>query len=300
MTIRVRLLAGRTIVPVVALALLGIVLAPASVGAHAGNTDPNVIHACVNNLTKIIRDVGVSGTCLTSPSVAAEIAEHWARVGPAGAQGAVGPQGPQGPAGPAGAQGDTGVQGPQGPQGATGPQGPAGPIGPQGPRGPGFDAFATIRGQVLACVPTSVAGTQVYIPGRNFAKTDATGVFELTPVPPGTYDLIVEPPGVTPGRCPALVSSPVKSGTSSRSRRPTSHPTRATVEPAELYVVTADRAWTEYAHFRSSRLPRGLSRKSDFRPLRNNAHDNVGLTRPVYEGPRAGPEGRWNATRREL
>jgi len=199
MTIRVRLLAGRTIAPVVALALLGIVLAPASVGAHAGNTDPNVIHACVNNLTKIIRDVGVSGTCLTSPSVAAEIAEHWAIVGPAGAQGAVGPQGPQGPAGPAGAQGGTGVQGPQGPQGATGPQGPAGPIGPQGPRGSGFDAFATIRGQVLACVPTSVAGTHVYIPGRNFAKTDATGVFELTPVPPGTYDLIVEPPGATPG-----------------------------------------------------------------------------------------------------
>src|SRR5262249_1450260 len=186
MTFHERLLAGRAIVFVLAFVLLGVVLAPVSVSAHAGNSDPNVIHACVNNSNGVDRIVGVSGTCLVS-----EHAVHWAIAGPAGtpgAQGPAGPQGPTGPAGPAGPKGDTGAQGPQGPQGATGPQGPAGPTGPQGP---GFDAFGTIRGLVVACFPTSVAGTQVYIPGRNFAKTDATGVFELTPVPPGKYDLIV-------------------------------------------------------------------------------------------------------------
>src|SRR5262245_22270878 len=199
MTIRERLLAGRAIVFVLAFALLGVVLAPVSVSAHAGNSDPNVIHSCVNNSNGVDRIVGVNGTCLVS-----EHAVHWAIAGPAGtpgAQGPAGPRGPTGPAGPAGPKGDTGAQGPQGPQGATGPQGPAGPTGPQGP---GFDAFGTIRGLVVACFPTSVAGTQVYIPGRNFAKTDATGVFELTPVPPGKYDLIVEPPGVTPGNMPGI------------------------------------------------------------------------------------------------
>jgi|SRR5436309_4376265 len=135
MTIRVRLLAGWAIVPVIAFALLGIIMAPASVSAHGTNNDPNLIHACVNNITKIIRDVGLSGTCVTSPPVAAETAEHWAIVGPAGAQGAVGSQGPQGPAGPIGPQGSIGPQDSEGPQGATGPQGPAGPAGPQGPRG---------------------------------------------------------------------------------------------------------------------------------------------------------------------
>src|SRR5262245_597048 len=56
--------------------------------AHAGNTSPSVIHACVNRTNGNTRIVGPTGSC-----TAAEDATHW---------GIVGPQGPQGPAGPAG------------------------------------------------------------------------------------------------------------------------------------------------------------------------------------------------------
>ena len=34
--------------------------------AHAGNDDPNVVHACIGNVTKVVRVVGVSGSCITS------------------------------------------------------------------------------------------------------------------------------------------------------------------------------------------------------------------------------------------
>jgi hypothetical protein len=61
------------------------------VGAHAGNTSPSVIHACVNRTNGNTRIVGLTGSCSS-----AEDASHW---------GIVGPQGPQGPAGPAGPAG---------------------------------------------------------------------------------------------------------------------------------------------------------------------------------------------------
>src|SRR5262249_35012524 len=112
------LLASRAIVSVLA-ALLGVVFAPVSVSAHAGNNNPNVIHACVNNVSMLIRDVGAVGACLTP-----ERAEHWAIVGPAGPQGPVGPAGPQGPQGNAGPPGLPGPQGPIGPKGDTGLSGP--------------------------------------------------------------------------------------------------------------------------------------------------------------------------------
>src|SRR5262249_19770685 len=102
-----------------------------SVSAHAGNNDPNVIHACVNNVSMLIRDVGVVGACLTP-----ERAEHWAIIGPSGPQGPAGPAGAQGPAGPIGPQGPAGPKGDRGSQGPSGPQGPAGPAGAQGPAGP--------------------------------------------------------------------------------------------------------------------------------------------------------------------
>src|SRR5262249_28117330 len=121
MTFHERLLAGRAIVAVLAFMLLGVVLAPVSVSAHAGNTDPNVIHSCVNNSNGADRIVGGSGTCLTS-----EHAVHWAITGPAGTQGVPGPAGPAGPQGPPGPAGATGPQGPIGPKGDTGPTGPAG------------------------------------------------------------------------------------------------------------------------------------------------------------------------------
>jgi len=61
---------------------------------HAGDNDPTHIHACVGNTSRIVRDVGVNGTCIANPPQLAETAKHWNITGPAGAQG------PQGPAGP--------------------------------------------------------------------------------------------------------------------------------------------------------------------------------------------------------
>jgi hypothetical protein len=108
---------------------------PAVASGHAGNTSPDVIHACVNNLTKIARIVGVTGSCLTTPSSLAETAAHWGG-GSEGPVGPAGPSGPAGPAGPAGPQGPTGPTGPAGAQGAAGSQGPQGPQGPAGVAGP--------------------------------------------------------------------------------------------------------------------------------------------------------------------
>src|SRR5262249_15735262 len=124
MTVNVYVVAGRAIFAVLALIVFGITSTPASVRAHAGNTDPNVIHACVNNVNGGDRIVGVTGTCSGS-----EHAVHWAIAGP------IGPQGPKGDTGGTGSQGPTGPQGHQGPQGIQGPQGPIGPAGPQGPKG---------------------------------------------------------------------------------------------------------------------------------------------------------------------
>lgn len=82
---------------------------PSVAGAHAGNSDPGVIHACVHNVSKEVRIVGVTGTCRPE-----ETAEHWQIVGP------------QGPAGPKGDKGDTGDKGDKGDKGDPGDPGPAG------------------------------------------------------------------------------------------------------------------------------------------------------------------------------
>jgi hypothetical protein len=105
-----------------------------SVFAHAGNSDPNVVHACVNEGSNLVRIVGVNGSC-NNP----ETPVHWSIVGP---QGPAGPAGPQGPAGPAGPQGPAGPAGPQGPAGPAGPQGPAGPTGLQG--APGVSGYQIV------------------------------------------------------------------------------------------------------------------------------------------------------------
>src|SRR6185503_14164710 len=64
---------------------------------HAGNTDPNTIHACVAPKDGNTRIVGVNGACKNG-----ETASHWGITGPAGLQGQTGPTGPEGPPGPAG------------------------------------------------------------------------------------------------------------------------------------------------------------------------------------------------------
>jgi hypothetical protein len=95
---------------VTALVLLAI---PALAGAHVGNADPNVVHACVGNASKIVRIVGVNGVCISSPLWLAETPAHWPQ------QAAAGPQGPKGD------QGDQGIQGIQGPPGASSAAAPA-------------------------------------------------------------------------------------------------------------------------------------------------------------------------------
>jgi hypothetical protein len=90
------------------LTLLAIVITsalPSIAYAHAGNGDPNVIHACVGNLTKVVRIVGINGACLIAPAAIAETPVHWHTAGPPGEPGKQGPEGPVGPIGPMGPSG---------------------------------------------------------------------------------------------------------------------------------------------------------------------------------------------------
>ena len=125
------------------LAIAGISV-PESVLAHAGTTDPLLIHACVKKRGKSVRIVSPGARKCRK----GESAIHWSGNGPTGDGGAIGSVGPQGPAGadgatgPAGADGTDGVNGaigpvgPQGPAGADGTDGVDGAPGPQGPAGP--------------------------------------------------------------------------------------------------------------------------------------------------------------------
>jgi len=74
-----------TVATVVALAI------PTIASAHAGNNDPNVVHACISNGSKAVRIVGVSGSCL-----AAETPTHWDIQGPQGEPGTDGTDGTNG------------------------------------------------------------------------------------------------------------------------------------------------------------------------------------------------------------
>lgn len=90
---------------------------PALAAAHGGNNDPNMVHACVGNASKVVRIVGVSGSCIASPPILAETAVHWPQVAASG---------PQGPKGDKGDKGDQGIPGPQGEHGTNGVDGAAG------------------------------------------------------------------------------------------------------------------------------------------------------------------------------
>ena len=37
-------------------------------GAHSGNTDPNVIHACVNKSSGAVKIIGLAGACASNHS----------------------------------------------------------------------------------------------------------------------------------------------------------------------------------------------------------------------------------------
>lgn len=87
---------------------------PESVSAHAGTSDPNLIHACVKGRDKVVRIVGP-----TARTCEREFGRpvHWSITGPqgqAGAQGPAGPAGAPGPAGPAGTNGTDGLAGADG------------------------------------------------------------------------------------------------------------------------------------------------------------------------------------------
>lgn len=63
---------------------------PSTAGAHAGNNDPTLLHICIGNVSKVVRSVGVSGSCISGPPVVAETADHWPKEtisGPGGNKG---------------------------------------------------------------------------------------------------------------------------------------------------------------------------------------------------------------------
>jgi len=153
---------------------------PTIVGAHAGNNDPSVIHACFNAVNGNTRIVGVTGEC-RSP----EVAVHWGVTGPAGATGptgATGAMGATGATGAAGATGATGATGLTGPTGATGAIGATGPTGPAGPTGATGAAGAGISvGAVANQAGTLLFGTD----GVTVTKT-GTGSYHIT-IPAGIF-----------------------------------------------------------------------------------------------------------------
>ena len=92
-------------------------------------------------------------------------------------------------------------------QGPEGPPGPDGPQGPQGPPGLGLQS-GSIAGQVALCsgLPT---GSRIYVSGHSFsAITGAAGSFELSYVPPGSYEVVVEIPDQAPVTIPAVAVNP--------------------------------------------------------------------------------------------
>ena len=113
----------RWITAVTALAFLAI---PTIASAHAGNPDPNMVHVCIGNVSKVVRSVGVGGVCISGPPILAETADHWPKLAIAG---------------PKGDKGDQGIQGIQGVPGIPGTNGTDGIDGTNGTRadGPCFD-----------------------------------------------------------------------------------------------------------------------------------------------------------------
>jgi hypothetical protein len=98
----------RSLIVVTALTLL---VNPTVARAHAGNSDPNVLHVCIGNVSKVVRSVGVGGACVSAPPLLAETPGHWATQGPAGPKGDKGDQGLQGMQGLPGNPGTNGTNG---------------------------------------------------------------------------------------------------------------------------------------------------------------------------------------------
>lgn len=70
------------------IAAIALCAIPAAARAHGGNDDPNVVHACIGSVSKIVRIVGVTGSCITAPPAPlAEWPAHWALGGKDGTNG---------------------------------------------------------------------------------------------------------------------------------------------------------------------------------------------------------------------
>jgi hypothetical protein len=89
-----------------AAALLAI---PTIASAHGGNNDANVVHACIGNVSKIVRVVGVTGVCIAAPPLIAETPAHWDVQGPPGKDGTNGTNGINGTNGTNGTNGIDGT-----------------------------------------------------------------------------------------------------------------------------------------------------------------------------------------------
>ena len=92
---------------------------PATATAHGGNNDPHVVHACIGNITKVVRIVGANDKCVSTPPVIAETPAHWNIQGPQGPQGLQGVPGQQGSQGTPGTNGTDGINGSNGIDGAS-------------------------------------------------------------------------------------------------------------------------------------------------------------------------------------
>ena len=83
-------LTSRAFVAAATIALGGI---PSIAAAHAGNNDPALLHVCIGNVSKVVRSVGVRGSCIPGPPVVAETPDHWSREGIPGIPGPKGDKG---------------------------------------------------------------------------------------------------------------------------------------------------------------------------------------------------------------
>lgn len=82
---------------------------PMFASAHGGSNDPAMVHACIGNVSKVVRIVSVGGACIASPPLLAETPAHWPNAQVTGPQGPKGDKGDQGMPGTNGANGIDGA-----------------------------------------------------------------------------------------------------------------------------------------------------------------------------------------------
>lgn len=169
--------------------------------AFASGPSSDVINACMNDTTGVLRVVAAGQPCRSH-----ETALSWGQEGPPGEAGPTGPAGPPGVAGPSGPPGPTGLTGDSGPPGPTGPPGPEGPQGERGdpgekgdrgeqgekgdPGDPGtLEGLAALEGLVCTVSGSTGRTTVTVAPDGSISMTCAKVTQPPTPptVPPGTF-----------------------------------------------------------------------------------------------------------------